>query len=179
MPRINIAVRHREAASATASIEVAPDSRINCGHYFWPPSSSGGKLVNLCNIERSMKLATFNVNGVNGRLPVLLGWLAKSEPDVVCLQELKAPDEKFPVAAIEEAGWNCEGKMWGGEQWFTDWSYASACLGVGAFSHWSLKPSVGRAPPRRVAPSTPRICSRGRRGDRGSMSRSGRCFLPT
>jgi hypothetical protein len=51
-----------------------------------------------------MKLATFNVNGVNGRLPVLLRWLEQSEPDVVCLQELKAQDEKFPTAAIEKAG---------------------------------------------------------------------------
>ena len=40
-----------------------------------------------------MKIATYNVNGVNGRLPVLLRWLADSEPDVVVLQELKAPQE--------------------------------------------------------------------------------------
>jgi exodeoxyribonuclease-3 len=38
-----------------------------------------------------LKIATFNVNGINGRLSVLLRWLAESEPDVVCLQELKAP----------------------------------------------------------------------------------------
>ena len=38
-----------------------------------------------------MKIATFNVNGVNGRLPVLLRWLEQAKPDVVCLQELKAP----------------------------------------------------------------------------------------
>ena len=38
-----------------------------------------------------MKIATYNVNGVNGRLPVLLQWLAKSKPDVACLQELEAP----------------------------------------------------------------------------------------
>ena len=43
-----------------------------------------------------MKIATFNVNGINGRLPVLLRWLAEARPDVVCLQELKAPQEKFP-----------------------------------------------------------------------------------
>jgi len=47
-----------------------------------------------------MKIATFNVNGVNGRLPALLAWLAESRPDVVCLQELKAPQERFPEAAI-------------------------------------------------------------------------------
>ena len=45
-----------------------------------------------------MKIATFNVNGINGRLPVLLRWLAEAKPDVVCLQELKALDAKFPGA---------------------------------------------------------------------------------
>ena len=43
-----------------------------------------------------MKIATYNVNGVNGRLPVLLRWLAEAQPDTVCLQELKAPQDKFP-----------------------------------------------------------------------------------
>ena len=47
-----------------------------------------------------MKIATFNVNGINGRLQVLLRWLESSTPDVVCLQELKAPQEKFPQAAL-------------------------------------------------------------------------------
>ena len=51
------------------------------------------------------KVATFNVNGINGRLPVLLRWLAESKPDVACLQELKAPQERFPKAAIREAGY--------------------------------------------------------------------------
>ena len=44
-----------------------------------------------------MKIATYNVNGINGRLPVLLRWLAEAAPDVVCLQELKAPQERFPA----------------------------------------------------------------------------------
>ena len=52
-----------------------------------------------------MKIATFNVNGVNGRLPVLTRWLAETAPDVACLQELKAADEKFPEPAIREAGY--------------------------------------------------------------------------
>ncbi len=60
-----------------------------------------------------MKLATYNVNGINGRLPVLLRWLQQSEPDVVCLQELKAPEEKFPIAAIETAGY---GAIWHGQK---------------------------------------------------------------
>jgi exodeoxyribonuclease-3 len=60
-----------------------------------------------------MKIATFNVNGVNGRLPVLLRWLAEFKPDVACLQELKAPQEKFPEAAIREAGY---GVIWHGQK---------------------------------------------------------------
>ncbi|WP_160713016.1 exodeoxyribonuclease III [Chitinophaga solisilvae] len=53
-----------------------------------------------------MKIATYNVNGVNSRLPVLLRWLAETAPDVACLQELKAPQEKFPEQAIRDAGYD-------------------------------------------------------------------------
>jgi exodeoxyribonuclease III len=60
-----------------------------------------------------MKIATFNVNWVNGRLPVLLRWLAETEPDVVCLQELKAPEEKFPEPALRQAGY---GAVWHGQK---------------------------------------------------------------
>ena len=60
-----------------------------------------------------MRIATYNVNGVNGRLPVLLRWLQQSAPDVVCLQELKAPPEKFPEAPIREAGY---GAIWHGQK---------------------------------------------------------------
>lgn len=60
-----------------------------------------------------MKIATYNVNGVNGRLPVLLRWLDEAAPDVVCLQELKAPQEKFPEQAIKEAGY---GAVWQGQK---------------------------------------------------------------
>ena len=60
-----------------------------------------------------MILATYNVNGINGRLPVLLKWLGERKPDVVCLQELKAPQEKFPLAAIEDAGYNA---IWHGQK---------------------------------------------------------------
>jgi len=52
-----------------------------------------------------LKIATYNVNGVNARLPVLLRWLEQSRPDVACLQELKAPQEKFPESAIREPGY--------------------------------------------------------------------------
>jgi exodeoxyribonuclease III len=60
-----------------------------------------------------MKIATYNVNGVNGRLPVLLRWLKEAAPDVVCLQELKAPEEKFPLHAIKDAGYNA---IWHGQK---------------------------------------------------------------
>ena len=60
-----------------------------------------------------MKIATYNVNGVNGRLPVLLRWLKESPPDVVCLQELKSPGEKFPIQAIKDAGYNA---IWHGQK---------------------------------------------------------------
>ena len=62
-----------------------------------------------------MKIATYNVNGVNGRLPVLLRWLAQSQPDIVCLQELKAPDESFPAAALRDIGY--EAIWYGQSRW--------------------------------------------------------------
>jgi exodeoxyribonuclease-3 len=52
-----------------------------------------------------MRIATFNVNGINARLPRLLEWLDEATPDVVCLQELKADDDKFPLKPIEDAGY--------------------------------------------------------------------------
>jgi exodeoxyribonuclease-3 len=60
-----------------------------------------------------MRIATYNVNGINGRLPVLLRWLEEATPDVVCLQELKAPEKKFPIADIEKAGY---GAIWHGQK---------------------------------------------------------------
>ncbi len=52
-----------------------------------------------------MKIATWNVNSINVRMPQLLGWLERAEVDVVCLQETKTVDENFPVAAIKDAGY--------------------------------------------------------------------------
>lgn len=59
-----------------------------------------------------MRIATFNVNGINGRLERLLEWLEETQPDVACLQELKAPQDKFPEAAIAKAGY---GAIWHGQ----------------------------------------------------------------
>ena len=60
-----------------------------------------------------MRIASYNVNGINGRLDNLLAWLAETAPDVACLQELKAPDERFPAAALEGAGY---GAIWHGQK---------------------------------------------------------------
>ena len=60
-----------------------------------------------------MKVATFNINNVNRRLPNLLRWLAQAKPDIVCLQELKAADSDFPLRAINQAGY---GAVWRGQK---------------------------------------------------------------
>src|SRR6266446_1751111 len=61
----------------------------------------------------SIRIATYKVNGINGRLANLLGWLQEAAPDIVCLQELKAPDDKFPAAALRAAGYSA---VWHGQK---------------------------------------------------------------
>ncbi|QNN65598.1 exodeoxyribonuclease III [Sphingomonas rhizophila] len=60
-----------------------------------------------------MRIATYNVNGINGRLPVLLRWLAEAAPDVVGLQELKTSDDRFPALELEKAGYRA---IWHGQK---------------------------------------------------------------
>ena len=60
-----------------------------------------------------MRVATFNINNINRRLPNLLAWLKQAKPDIVALQELKATDDDFPQAAIAEAGY---GAVWRGQK---------------------------------------------------------------
>ena len=62
---------------------------------------------------RTLKLATFNVNGIGTRLPHLLAWLQREQPDVVALQELKAVDAAFPAAELEAAGYSA---LWHGQR---------------------------------------------------------------
>jgi exodeoxyribonuclease III len=73
-----------------------------------------------CYIEAQsvniLKIATFNINGIRSRLPALLEWLEREGPDVVCLQELKAPDATFPINDIHAAGY---GAIWHGQ---TSWN---------------------------------------------------------
>lgn len=60
-----------------------------------------------------MKIATFNINDINKRLQNLLTWLAKTTPDVVCLQELKAEQAAFPAEALRKLGYEA---VWQGER---------------------------------------------------------------
>lgn len=62
-----------------------------------------------------MKLVTYNVNGIKARLPRLVEYLTEQQPDIVCLQELKASDETFPEADIRDAGY---GAVWHGQKGF-------------------------------------------------------------
>jgi exonuclease III len=60
-----------------------------------------------------MKIATYNINGINGRLEILLRWLSETDPDIVCLQELKRENHKFPEHQLKEAGYNA---IWQGQK---------------------------------------------------------------
>jgi len=59
-----------------------------------------------CDNRKAVKIATYNVNSVRRRLPLVLAWLEKHQPDVMCLQETKVHDADFPIAAFEEAGYH-------------------------------------------------------------------------
>ncbi len=63
--------------------------------------------------EQRLRVATYNVNGVNGRLPRLLEWLHETQPDIVCLQEIKTDATRFPAKALAQAGW---GAIWHGQR---------------------------------------------------------------
>ena len=63
--------------------------------------------------DATIKVATFNINGINARLTGLLQWLGEAKPDIVCLQELKAPQERFPEGPIRDAGY---APLWHGQK---------------------------------------------------------------
>ena len=73
-----------------------------------------------------MRIATYNVNGINGRLPVLLRWLESTQPDIVCLQELKAPDDRFPESALAAIGYEA---IWHGQ---SRWNGVALLSRIGA-----------------------------------------------
>ena len=62
-----------------------------------------------------MKLVTFNINGIRARMPRLVEYLAREQPDIVCLQELKCADESLPIGDIEAAGYRA---VWHGQKGF-------------------------------------------------------------
>ncbi len=76
-----------------------------------------------------MKIATYNVNGISARLPVLLRWLQETKPDIACLQELKAPQEKFPEKALAEAGYQA---IWQGQK---SWNGVAILVREGTFEN--------------------------------------------
>jgi exodeoxyribonuclease-3 len=82
-----------------------------------------------------MRIATYNVNSIHARLPSLLRWLSETSPDIVCLQELKTPQEKFPESPIRDAGY---GVIWHGQK---SWN------GVAILSRGSEPVEVRRALP--------------------------------
>jgi len=76
--------------------------------------------------KRRLRIASYNINGINGRLHVLTRWLSEFEPDVVGLQELKCTDEQFPARALEELGYSC---IWHGQK---SWNGVALLSRVGA-----------------------------------------------
>jgi exodeoxyribonuclease III len=69
--------------------------------------------MQLMNKRPLMKIATYNINGVNGRLEILLRWLKEAQPDIVCLQELKSESHKFPEQTLKDAGYHA---IWQGQE---------------------------------------------------------------
>jgi exodeoxyribonuclease-3 len=76
-------------------------------------SSPREKAVDKSKTTRSLRVASYNINGITTRLEVLLRWLGEFQPDIACLQELKIPDERFPAEALERAGY---ASIWHGQK---------------------------------------------------------------
>jgi exodeoxyribonuclease-3 len=89
----------KKAAKKTAKAKAVPKQKAT--------AKSAAKPAN------TIKIATFNINNVNRRLPNLLAWLKSAKPDVVCLQELKAEHANFPEQALADAGY---GAVWRGQK---------------------------------------------------------------
>jgi exodeoxyribonuclease III len=106
--------------SDVAAITSFTGSRPNGRQQVSPQSKSMHSLL-----LEPMKIASFNINNINRRLTNLLDWLREAEPDIVCLQELKAADTEFPAEAIRQAGyhgvWRGE-RSWNGVAILTRWA---------------------------------------------------------
>ena len=77
-------------------------------------------------MSKTVRIASYNINGINSRLAVLTRWLAEFQPDIVALQELKCTDEAFPIAAIEALGYAA---IWHGQK---SWNGVALLSRVGA-----------------------------------------------
>ncbi len=78
--------------------------------HLWGMWKSNKKEVSVQFPEKaraSLQVASFNVNGIRARMPVLLEWLQRTQPDILALQETKVPDTEFPAGPLEEAGYGC------------------------------------------------------------------------
>ncbi len=80
-----------------------------------PPPGAGAVPASQSDGAARVKIATYNVNGIKARLPRLIEWLAETQPDIVCLQELKSSDETLPIADVEAAGYH---GVWHGQKGF-------------------------------------------------------------
>src|SRR5688500_18454156 len=74
--------------------------------------------------KSTLRIASYNINGINTRLEILLGWLAEFAPDIACLQELKCTDAAFPEDAIRAAGYE---PIWHGQQRWNGVAILSKC----------------------------------------------------
>jgi hypothetical protein len=122
-----------------------------------------------------LRIATFNVNGINGRLPVLLHWLAETGPDVVCLQELKAADERFPAAAIRAAGYGADWHGLPGDPGDTHSRYLGAAV-AGILSGCLTCPTAIRRP---AQSSTTAGATRPHRPGRSAYGQATLMLIPT
>src|ERR1700734_493246 len=90
-----------------------------------------------------MKIATYNVNSIRRRLPIVLDWIAAHKPDVMCLQETKVQDEDFPVDAIRDAEYHASFrgmKAYNGVATLTGMLTRRPCPGVSSMSSENFPP---------------------------------------
>lgn len=109
-------VKPAEATSLILGTTINAPKATQC-RFVWEPSKPVRVVMTspTYNLMGLMKIATYNVNGVNGRLEGLIRWLQKDRPDIVGLQELKTVNEKFPFEKLESIGY---GSVWHGEKGF-------------------------------------------------------------
>jgi len=89
--------------SHEASVTVCINDPLASVVYFSVLPAAGGPRI----IERLMKIATWNVNGIRARGSQVADWLARERPDVLCLQEIKASSDQIPALILDFGGYSC------------------------------------------------------------------------